>query len=78
MSTDYDLRLELNGKRLCPTDSVKCLGIKIDENLTWHNQISNLVAELDRANAILPKTDVLWILKKLKSIYHTIFEPPFN
>ena len=56
MSTDYDLRLELNGKRLCPTDCVKCLGIKIDENLTWHNQISNLVAELDRANAILPKT----------------------
>ena len=32
--TDSDLHLKLNGKRLSPKDSVKYLGIKLDNNLT--------------------------------------------
>ena len=31
---DFDLKLRLNRKRTYPTKSVKCLGVKIDENLT--------------------------------------------
>ena len=31
--TETTLKLKLNGKRLCTTNSVKYLGIKIDENL---------------------------------------------
>ena len=33
---DFDLKSKLNGKRLYPTKSVKYLGIKIDESLTWN------------------------------------------
>ena len=32
---DFDLKLRLNSKRIYPTKSVKYLGIKIHENLTW-------------------------------------------
>ena len=34
--TETTLKLKLNGKKLCTTNSVKHLGIKIDENLNWH------------------------------------------
>ena len=39
--TETTLKLKLNGKRLYPTNSVKYLGMKIDENLNWHQQINN-------------------------------------
>ena len=35
--------------------SVKYLGIKIDENLNWHEQINNVAVKLNRANAMLSK-----------------------
>ena len=31
---DFGLKLKLNGKRLYPTNSLKYLGVKIDERLT--------------------------------------------
>ena len=40
--TKATLKLKLNGKRLHTTNSVKYLGIKIDENLNWHEQINNV------------------------------------
>ena len=40
--TEVTLKLKLNGKRLYTTNSVKYLGIKIDENLNWHPQINNV------------------------------------
>ena len=30
---DHEIKINLNRKRLYPTPSVKCLGVKIDENL---------------------------------------------
>ena len=40
--TDIPLKLELNGKRLCPTNSVKYLDKNIDEDLNWNQQISDI------------------------------------
>ena len=52
---DFDLKLKLNGKRLYPTKSVKYLGIKIDESLTWNEHISDIAIKLNSANAMLYK-----------------------
>ena len=41
--------------RLYPTSSVKYLSIKIDENLNWKQQISDIAVKLNRANTILSK-----------------------
>ena len=30
-----DLKIKLGRKRLCPTENVKYLGVKIDTNLSW-------------------------------------------
>ena len=40
---------------LYTTNSVKHLGIKIDENLNWHEQINNVAVKLNRAYAMLSK-----------------------
>ena len=51
--TETTLKLKLNGKRLYTTNSVKYPGIKIDENLNWHQQINDVAVKLHRANAML-------------------------
>ena len=43
---DFDLKLKLNGKRIYLTKSVKYLGIKTDENLTWIDHINDVAINL--------------------------------
>ena len=71
---DFGLKLKLNGKRLYPTNSVKYLGVKIDEHLTWKPQIDGISTKLNKANAILSKVRHFVDQKTLKAIYHAIFE----
>ena len=71
-------KLKLNGKRLYPINSVKYLGIKIDEKLNWKQQISDIAIKLNRANVILSKFRRFIDRKTLKSVYHAIFEPHLN
>ena len=42
-------------KRLYPANSVKYLGINIDENLNWKKQIPDIAIKLNKTNVILPK-----------------------
>ena len=69
--TEATLKLKLNGKKLYTANSVKYLGIKLDENLNWHEQINNVAVKLSRANAMLSKVRH-FVHKKI--IYHAIFE----
>ena len=46
---------EVNGKRLYPTNSVKYLGINIDENIDWKQQISDKAIKLNKAKLPLYK-----------------------
>ena len=48
---DFDLKL--NGKRIYLTKSVKYLGIKIGEKLTWIDHNNYIAIKLNRANAML-------------------------
>ena len=45
--TDFDLKLKLNGKRIYPTKSIKYLGIKVNETLTWNEHINDVVIKLN-------------------------------
>ena len=71
-------KLKLNGKRLYPINSVKYLGIKIDEKLNLKQQISDIAIKLNRANVILSKFRCFIDRKTLKSVYHAISEPHLN
>ena len=75
--TDVRLKLKLNGKWLSSTNSVKYLGINIDEYLNWKQQISNIAIKLNKANGILYKLRHFVDRKTLKSVYHAIFEPVY-
>ena len=66
---DFDLKLSIY-----PTKSVKYLGIKIDENLTWIDHINHIVIKLNRANAMLFKVREFVNTKILKSVYYAIFD----
>ena len=70
---DIGLKLKLNGKRLYPTNSVKHLGVEIDENLTWKPHIAGTSSKLNKANAMLSKIRHFVDQKTLKAIYHAIF-----
>ena len=72
---DFDLKPRLNGKRIYPTKSIKYLGIKIDENLTWIDYINDIAIKLNMANARLRE---FVKTKILKSVYYAIFDCQLN
>ena len=57
-------------EKTLPINSVKYLGINIDENLNWKQQISDITITLNKANDILSKLRQFMDIKTLKSIYH--------
>ena len=71
---DFGLKLKLNGKRLHPTNSVKYLGVKIDEHLNWKPHIDGISTKLNKAKAMLSKIRHFVDQKTLKAIYHAVFE----
>ena len=71
---DGDLKIKLCGKSLYPTESFKCMGVKIDTNLTWQHHANDISIKLNRANALLFKMRKYVCLKILRSIYFAIFD----
>ena len=72
------VKIKLSGKRIYPTASVKYLGVKIDQRLTWQHHINDLSVKLNRANALLFKIRKFVDDKILRSIYFAIFESNLN
>ena len=68
-----DLKTNLCGKRLYPTESVQYLGVKSDTNLIWQHHVNDLSIKLNRANALLFKIRKYVNPKILRSIYFAIF-----
>ena len=60
--------VKFNGKRIYPTATVKYLGVKIDQYLTWQHNISNLSVKRNRANDLLLKIRKFVDDKILRSI----------
>lgn len=44
----FDIKINLNGKRLYPTDSMKYLGVKINNKLNWKTYIDDITVRLIR------------------------------
>ena len=65
--------LKLLGKRIYPSSSVKYLGVRIDEHLSWKPHIFETANKLRRANGALSKLRLYIPLKTLVGIYHAIF-----
>ena len=48
--------------------------MKIDENLNWKKEFSDIAIMLNKANGILSKLRHFMDRRTLKSMYHEIFE----
>ena len=69
---------KLNRKRLYPSNSIRYLGVTIDENLNWKDHIHDIATRLNRANALLFKIKTFVNFNTLKSIYFAIFDSHIN
>ena len=69
-----EIKINLSGKRLYPSMSVKYLGIKTDRFLQWHDQVNSIAVTLNRANALLLKIRNYVNMKTLRNIYFAIFD----
>ena len=68
-----NLNFRISGQKIVPVHSLKYLGIKLDENLTFLPHINDLSIKLSRSNGMLSKIRHYVTYETLLSIYHTIF-----
>ena len=73
-----EIKIKLSRKRLYPTDSVKYLGIRTDENSNWKHHLTYIATKLNRGNALLFKIRNFVNVSTLKTIYHAIFDSHIN
>ena len=66
--------IKFSRKRPYHSNSMKNVGVKIDENLNWKDHIHNIATKLNRANAILFKIGNYVNFNTVKSIYFAIFD----
>ena len=67
------LNFRLSGEKITPTNSVKYLGIIMDEHLTWEKHIKTILPKLSRAIGAMAKIRHYVPAQTVKSIYHAIF-----
>ena len=75
---DTEIEIKLIGKRLYPSQSVRYLGIKIDQNLNWKDHINDIAVKLNRAFALLIKIRNFVNITILKTIYFAVFDSHIN
>ena len=59
-----EIKIKLTRKRLHPSNSVKYLGVRIDQFLHWHDQANNIAVKLNRVFINVNTVNRLIILQK--------------
>ena len=70
---DHSLKLKLDEKTLSPSQSVKYLGVLLDEHLQWNDQIAQVKIKLSRAIGILSKIRYNANPTILKVVHNSLF-----
>ena len=66
------LNFRVSGQKINPTNSVKYLGVYLNDSLTWTTHLTNLIPKLDRAIGLLVKI-CHYIPKSLLKLVSAIF-----
>ena len=75
---DSPIKIKLNCRRLYPSKSVQCIGIKINENFNSKQRIHDIAMKLNIANALLPIIRNYVHKLTLRTIYFAIFDSHIN
>ena len=71
--TDHSLKFKLDGKRLTQTDTVKYLGVLLDDHLLRSKQINHVATKPNHTPGILSKLRSRASFKILTMEYHSLF-----
>ena len=77
-SLEEDIALSLLGTELEKVNSVKCLGVDIDEYLTWDNHMLSIRKKVTRNLGVLRRVKPFLKTENLIVIYRSIIEPYFT
>jgi len=72
-SQNCNFEISMNGVRIQQTDSIKYLGVIIDDKLSWKPQISSLCGKLSQACGVVCKIRHFADMKILRLIYFSLF-----
>jgi len=72
-SQNCNFEISMNGVRIQQTDSIKYLGVIIDNKLSWKPQISSLCRKLSQACGVVCKIRHFADIKILRLIYFSLF-----
>ena len=70
---NYDLKLKIAGRRIYAINTVKYLGIHLDQHLNWKSHIHELSTKLSRAIGMLSKIRHFVSYNSLICLYYAIF-----
>src|SRR6218665_2050538 len=73
--TDVDKTLTIDGIKITQVDSVKFLGVMVDENLNWKTHINSIEKKIAKNIGILSKVVYLLPANIFKKIYYTLIYP---
>ena len=73
LKIDPAIKFKLQGKRLIPAQSLKYLGVLLDEHLQWTKKLSNIEIKLNRAIGNLSKLRHNSSLDILNIRHHSLF-----
>jgi len=72
-SQNCNFKISTNGVRIQQTDSIRYLGVIIDNKLSWKPQISSLCGKLSQACGVVCKIRHFADMKILRLIYFSLF-----
>ena len=69
------VNIVLNGKNIEQVSHTKFLGVIIDENLTWREQIKTVETKVSKSIGVLYKTKDVLDIQSLRTLYQSLVEP---
>ena len=69
------VNIVLNGKNIEQVSHTKFLGVIIDENLTWREQIKTVETKVSKSIGVLYKTKDVLDIQALRTLYQSLVEP---
>ena len=62
-NVDSEVKIKLSRKQVYPTDSIKYLGVRIDENLNWKHHVSDIAIKWNTAMLSFLRSRILSMSK---------------
>ena len=72
------LDISISGIEIKRVKSFKCLGLELDEGLTWESHVSAIISKVSKVIGVLRRLKSLLPLSALVLIYNSLIQPHFD